>query len=123
MSEKKFTPYEVAVEILKKSQEVFNKHKEVAKSAEMEKCGETKIMAKADEKTYSGAPGDVDPKIISDMKNTLADAKANKSKKLPEFLKKKKLKKADLSSMPGSVAQTGGPSIASQIGFGKEEKK
>lgn len=133
MSEKKYTPYETALEVLKKAQEVYNKHKE--KKAEickedMDKCGDMKTVGKkeekkedlekfmtaqssvpgsvattggpsigsqigfgkSDKKDYSGKVGDVDPKIISDMKTKLADAK--KDKKLPEFLKKKKMKKA-----------------------------
>jgi hypothetical protein len=89
MSEKKFTPYEVAMAILKKSQEVYNKHAElqkaeVCKEEVVEKCGESKVVGKGEEIEKFMAPD---------------------------------------SSVKGSVASTGGPSIASQIGFGKGEDK
>ena len=95
MSEKKFTPYEVAMAILKKSQEVYNKHTELKKAEvckeEMEKCGETKVVGKAE-----------DLKKIGGASATTGQGGG---------------------SLPGSVATTGGPSIASQIGFGKGEDK
>jgi len=84
MSEKKFTPYEVAMAILKKSQEVYNKHADLKKSEDIEKCGESKVVGKGEEIEKFMAPD---------------------------------------SSVKGSVATTGGPSIASQIGFGKGEDK
>jgi hypothetical protein len=95
MSEKKFTPYEVAMAILKKSQEVYNKHTELKKAEvckeEMEKCGEAKVVGKAE-----------DLKKIGGASATTGQGGG---------------------SLPGSVATTGGPSIASQIGFGKGEDK
>jgi hypothetical protein len=89
MSEKKFTPYEVAMAILKKSQEVYNKHADLKKSEDVEKCGETKVVGKAE-----------DLKKIGGASATTGQGGG---------------------SLPGSVATTGGPSIASQIGFGKGE--
>jgi hypothetical protein len=144
MSDKKYTPYEAALEVLKKAQEVYNKNKEkkaeVCKD-EMDKCGDMKVVdkkediekfmtpqstvpgsvattggpsigsqigfGKSDKKEHSGAVGDVDPKIISDMKAKLADSKkehSKKEKKLPEFLKKKKMKKAMGDSSQASAA-------------------
>jgi hypothetical protein len=91
MSEKKFTPYEVAMAILKKSQEVYNKHADLKKSEDVEKCGETKVVGKAE-----------DLKKIGGASATTGQGGG---------------------SLPGSVATTGGPSIASQIGFGKGEDK
>jgi hypothetical protein len=156
MSEKKFTPYEAALEVLKKAQEIYNKHTDLKKAEvckeEMEKCGETKVVGKgedlakiggastttgqgggslpgsvattggssissqigfgkSDKKEYSGAVGDVDPKIISDMKAKLSNSK--KDKKLPDFLKKKKLKKAD-GAPQAPEAAAGSPSNSPQ---------
>jgi hypothetical protein len=157
MSEKKFSPYEVAMAILAKSQEIYNKHSELKKAEvckeEMEKCGESKVVGKGedlkkiggasattgqgggslpgsvattggpsissqigfgkgeDKKEHSGAVGDVDPKIISDMKAKLSSSK--KDKKLPDFLKKKKLKKAD-GAPQAPEAAAGSPSNSPQ---------
>ena len=134
MSDKKFTPQEVAVAVLKKSQEVLAKYKqsksEVCKE-EVEKCGP---MSKEEKKEFSGAVGDVDPKIILDMKDKLRDSKDKedkKSKKLPEFLKKKFMKKSMGAPMAPEAAKGTSsqspqkPSIGSQIGWpnsGKSEK-
>jgi hypothetical protein len=82
MSQKEFTPQEVGIEILKKVQEVYNKHK--VEKAEVEKCGETEVVGKKE-----------------DLEKLQSES----------------------STMPGSVATTGGPSIASQIGLGKGESK
>lgn len=83
---------------LKKSEDETEEEKNLlAKAEEVDKCGDmSKPMSKADK-----------------LKNFLA-MKA----------KKKDLKKiGDNASLPGSTAQTGAPSIASQIGFGKKEVK
>jgi len=91
MSEKKFTPYEVAMAILKKSQEVYNKHADLKKSEDIEKCGESKVVGKKEDiEKFGGASA------------TTGQGGG---------------------SLPGSVATTGGPSISSQIGFGKGEDK
>lgn len=88
MSEKTYTPVEVSIKVL-------DKVKELAKNASCEV--EKGCIAKADEKkVYSGAVGDVDPKIITDMKTTLAADKAKKQakpNKLEEFIANKKAKK------------------------------
>lgn len=136
MSDKKFTPQEVAVAVLKKSQEMVAQHKEkkaeICKE-ELDKCGEMKVVGKAeDKKEYSRAVGDVDPKIIDDTKAKLKESKEKKDKKLPEFLKKKFMKKS-MGSAPvapeaakGTASQSPqSPSIGSQIGWpnsGKSEK-
>lgn len=99
---KTYTPEEVAKAVLKKCQELVEEQK--LKKAEIDKCGD-----------------------INKEKSPVA-----KSSHLKNFMEKKK-KKADLKKIgglghagtatPGSVPATGGSSIASQIGFGKKEKK
>lgn len=94
-----------------KLSDLIAEHKKLKKS-EDESEDEKNLLAKAEEMDKCG-----------DMAKPMG-----KSDKLKNFLAKKDKKKAlkkigDNSSMAGSVAQTGGPSIASQIGFGKKEVK
>ncbi len=105
MSEKTYSAEEVAKAVLKKCQDMVEANK-------IEKTKKEEVLVKAEEIDKCG-----------DM-----DKPMGKSDKLKNFLDKKKKKKdlkkaGSLDALPGSVAQTGGPSIASQIGFGKKEVK
>jgi DNA-directed RNA polymerase subunit F len=179
MSEKKYTPYEVALEVLKKAQEVYNKHKEEAlekahkfsnfpteaekKQSERAKNKSDSIFgqgktheksshekgvnqpasdAKKEGNSVAGVQSTYDRKAAKKThEKTLKEIKGMKKPDLPKSedmdkcgdmktVGKKEEKKEDLekfvatgSMAPGSVASTGGPSLGSQIGFGKSDKK
>lgn len=147
MSDKKYTPYEAALEVLKKAQEVYNKHKQ-----EMEKCGEISkeedaSIDQAVEQIMGDKHGvnDVMSKLPKEKRSKVLAALRGKDAKKAEMCKgwmdkaedmdkcgdmktvgkKEELEKfmTPQSSVPGSVATTGGPSIGSQIGFGKSDEK
>lgn len=149
MSEKKYTPYEAALEVLKKAQEVYNKHKELDKCGEISK--EEDLINQAVNNIMGDKHGvdDIMSKLPKEKRAKVLAALRNKDAKKAEMCKgwmdkaedldkcgdiktvgKKEKKEEDLekfvasgSMAPGSVASTGGPSIGSQIGFGKSDKK
>lgn len=186
MSDKKFTPEEVAVAVLKKSQEIYNKHSDLKKSEELEKASsnskkddkekgvhkphymagkntgtsevgayqggsklgaDTLSYAKDKHKEIMEESKKIKPnlpkseeidkcgemKVVDKTEEEKEETKdSKKSKKLPEFLKKKFMKKS-MGSAPvapeaakGTASQSPqSPSIATQIGWpnsGKSEK-
>lgn len=146
MSEKKFTPYEAALEVLKKAQEVYNKHADLKKA---EVCKEEMSVEQSVADIMSDKYGvdDVMAKLPKEKRAKVLASLREKDAKKAEFCKgwmekaeKSEMdkcgemevvgKKEDLkklmstgSTASGSVATTGGPSISSQIGFGKSDKK
>lgn len=111
MSEKMYTPYEVALEVLKKAQEVYNKHKEVKsdtnsdsnsnelktdllKSSEIDKCGE---MSKEEDMSVDQAVeaimgekhgvNDIMSKLPKDKKSKVLAALRSKDAKKAEMCK------------------------------------
>jgi hypothetical protein len=102
MSEKKFTPYEVALEVLKKAQEVYNKNK--TEDKDIKKFMSPTSTAPGSVATTGGTSiasqigfGKEEKEVEGSEEDKKEDEKEDKKKqkKLPEFLKKKNLKKAD----------------------------
>jgi hypothetical protein len=118
---KQYTPQEVALAVL-------NRCKELTEASKLAK------KEHKDEKQDKELCEDIAEKEVDEHEDEMHKVKKS-SHKLKEFVKKKK--KTDLKkfgggshtsgmgggSLPGSTATTGGPSIASQIGFGKKEVK
>jgi len=121
-----YTPEEVAKAVLKHCKDMMDKSKLVKKEHDDKEEDEKLIEEKI--KEHEGKCKKCDKEKCECKKEVEKCGDIKKSSKLKDFLDKKK-KKTDLkklmpanSGISGSVASTGGPSIASQIGMGKQEK-